>query len=308
MARPQEERVVNSNRADLIGLVSDYLDALAASDPARLPVTNSVKFTEMAQALRLGEGLWTRKIDRMPGGQYFADPMTGQAACFAALKVDRTDTLIMVRLRIVDGKIDEIETVVVPKNDFMFNAEVAATPRAIWTEDIPPAERRPRSEMFRIMNLYFEGIEQVTGEIIPVSREAFRLENGTQASSNPNPPAHLPPFMHVILREGIAEQLTNRRHTYISAIRDRRYLLADEERGITFGIFLFDQPGRREDGSETVTGRSTMIIPEAFKIRNGIIQQVEAVGTALPYGAQSGWSWTFAKEEPPRTMPIGAPS
>jgi hypothetical protein len=187
----------------------------------------------------------------------------------------------------------------------MFNAEVAAKPRALWTDTIPESERRPRAEMFRIMNLYFEGIERVTGKIIPVADDAFRLENGTQASTNPNPPAHLPPYMHVILKEGIAEQLTNRRHTYIQGIRDRRYLFADEERGITFGVFLFDQPGRREDGSETVMGRSTMIIPEAFKIRDGIIRHVEAVGTALPYGAQSGWSWTFVKELPPRNVAPG---
>jgi hypothetical protein len=185
----------------------------------------------------------------------------------------------------------------------MFNAPVAAEPRAVFNEIVPPAQRGPRVEMFRIMNLYFEGIERADGRIIPLAPEAFRLENGTQASSNPSPPAHLPPYMHVILKEGIAEQLTNRRHTYISAIRDRRYLLADEERGIAFAILLFDQPGRREEGSETVTGRSTMIIPEAFKIRDGLIRHVEAVGTALPYGAQSGWGWTFVKEEPPRVVP-----
>lgn len=296
------------NRRDLIELAGGYLDALAAGDWGSLPVTGTVKFTEMAKDLRLGEGLWAKKVERWPGGQFFADPQTQQVATFSALKVDGTDTLVMVRLKLVDEKINEIETVVVPENKFMFNAAVAAEPRALWTDTIPASERRPREEMFRIMNLYFEGIEQVTGEIIPVTDEAFRLENGTQASTNPNPPAHLPPFMHVILKEGIAEQLTNRRHTYISAIRDRRYLFADEERGITFGIFLFDQPGRREDGSETVTGRSTMIIPEAFKIRDGIIRHVEAVGTALPYGAQSGWSWTFVKEEPPRqAMPGAAP-
>jgi len=294
-----------ADRKDLIGALNQYLDALAAGDAGRLALTGTIKFTEMAKELRLNEGLWAKRVTRLPGGQFFADPKTSQAACFAALKVDGTDTLIMVRLRIVDGKIDEIETVVVPENKFMFNAEVAAHARALWTEVIPASERRDRAEMFRIMNLYFEGIEQVTGKIIPVADDAFRLENGTQASTNPAPPAHLPPYMHVILKEGIAEQLTNRRHTYIQGIRDRRYLLADEERGIAFGIFLFDQPGRREDGSETVMGRSTMIIPEAFKIRGGIIRHVEAVGTALPYGAQSGWSWTFVKELPPRDVAKG---
>ena len=297
--------MTSMNRKDLFGLIDLYMNALAAGDPGGLPVARDVKFTEQAQELRLGEGLWRKKIAPVPGGQYFADPKTGGACLFNAVKCDGADGLVWLRLKAIDGKITEIETLFVPENKFMFNAQVAATPRAIWQEIIPEKERRPREEMFRIMNLYFEGIERVDGSIIPVADEAFRLENGTRASTNPDPPAHLPPYMHTILKEGIAEQLTNRRHTYIQGIRDRRYLLADEERGIAFGCFLFDQPGRREDGSATVMGRSTMLIPEAFKIRDGIIRQVEAVGTALPYGAQSGWSWSFVNELPPRDVKRG---
>lgn len=297
--------MMSLNRKDLIGLIDLYMGALAASDAGRLPVAQDVKFTEQARELPLGQGLWRRRVALVSGGQYFADPKTGSACLFAAIKCDSADALIWLRLKEIDGKITEIETLLVPENKFMFDAEVAAAPRAIWQDIIPEGERRPREEMFRIMNLYFEGIERVDGSIIPVSDEAFRLENGTRASTNPNPPAHLPPYMHTILKEGIAEQLTNRRHTYIQGIRDRRYLLADEERGIAFGCFLFDQPGRREDGSPTVTGRSTMLIPEAFKIRDGIIRQVEAIGTALPYGAQSGWTWSFVREQPPRDVKRG---
>ena len=33
-----------------------------------------------------------------------------------------------------------------------------------------------------------------------------------------------------------------------------------------------------------------MIVFEAFKIRDGILEEVWAIGTALPYGIGSGWS------------------
>lgn len=283
------------NRKDIIGFMDTYVDALAASDAKRLPVHGFAKFTEQAKELKLGEGLWQKKVTRVPGGQYFADPLTSQVCHFNALKIDGADALIWIRLKIGDAKIYEIETLIVPENKFMFNAAVASEPHAVWNEVLPEQQRRPREELFRIMNLYMEGIEQVTARFIPVSKEAFRLENGTRAANNPNPPAHMPDYMVTIMKEGVAEQLDNRRHTYIKAIRERRFILADEERGIGFGCFLFDQPGRREDGSDTLVGRSTMIIPEAFKIVDGIIQQVEAVGTGFPYGAQSGWAWSYER-------------
>ena len=33
-----------------------------------------------------------------------------------------------------------------------------------------------------------------------------------------------------------------------------------------------------------------MIVFEAFKIRDGVLEEVWALGTALPYGIDSGWT------------------
>src|SRR5581483_4285537 len=39
-------------------LVTRYIDAITAHDPARLAVAPGVRFTEDSQDLKLGEGLW----------------------------------------------------------------------------------------------------------------------------------------------------------------------------------------------------------------------------------------------------------
>src|SRR6186713_468512 len=46
------------DRACLEGFMDQYLDAVAARDPRRLPVTANVKFTENGQKLNLGDGIW----------------------------------------------------------------------------------------------------------------------------------------------------------------------------------------------------------------------------------------------------------
>ena len=49
---------VDCNRACLEGLVNQYLDALAAKDPQRLPLSADVKYTEQEQVMAVGDGFW----------------------------------------------------------------------------------------------------------------------------------------------------------------------------------------------------------------------------------------------------------
>ena len=46
------------DRACLTGIADAYLAALVAHDPSRAPMAPNAKFTEQAQVLAVGEGLW----------------------------------------------------------------------------------------------------------------------------------------------------------------------------------------------------------------------------------------------------------
>ena len=86
---------------------------------------------------------------------------------------------------------------------------------------------------------------------------------------------------------------------YITEIRDRRYPVVDEQKGIVFAIVFFEHPGTVKEvnvqGIGLVPMRpftqkpSSAMIAEVFKIQDGSIRQIEAVVEFLPYGARSGW-------------------
>jgi hypothetical protein len=82
-------------------------------------------------------------------------------------------------------------------------------------------------------------------------------------------------------------------------LRDRRFLVVDEENGIVFAHVFFDHAGKftesvLPDGTRRpVTGRvalpSTLAIHEMFWIKNGVIQHIAANLLGVPYGMGSGW-------------------
>ena len=84
----------------------------------------------------------------------------------------------------------------------------------------------------------------------------------------------------------------------ITAIQPRRVLVVDEEKGLTFGVYMFQHKGLTQitmkDGSTRpapyfVGQPVTMPMAEVFKIVNGNIREVEAIGVQVPYGLGPGW-------------------
>jgi hypothetical protein len=49
---------LDCNRACLEGLVNQYLDAVVAHDPSRLPLSKDVMYTENSQVIDVGDGFW----------------------------------------------------------------------------------------------------------------------------------------------------------------------------------------------------------------------------------------------------------
>jgi len=58
---------LNCNRACLENLVDQYLAAVVAHDPKKMPFSADVKYTENYQVLQLGDGFW-KTAPRRNGG------------------------------------------------------------------------------------------------------------------------------------------------------------------------------------------------------------------------------------------------
>jgi len=85
---------------------------------------------------------------------------------------------------------------------------------------------------------------------------------------------------------------------YIGGIKPRRVPVVDEERGITFGVYVFNHPGfatiTLKDGTKRTPplagSPNSMPIAEVFKIKNRKIRDILAVMVTTPYGLGDGLS------------------
>ena len=254
-------------RQSLIDITNLYLDSLVANDPAKLPVSSDVRFTENGNEIKLGEGLW-QTATGITYRQYFVDPSAGQMLFFGVVDEDGTLANLMVRLKVTDNKIEEIETIVCRKGkSSVASPESLVTPKPIYDQIVPESQRSPRDKMIAIANSYFDGIEQKSAENVPLYSSCNRTENGFQTTNNP---------INKLFGMDAASQM--KMFTYIDKVRDRRYLIIDEERGLVGGMFMFDCPETR-----------SILLGEVFKVINGQICEIEALMVNTPYEQTSGW-------------------
>src|SRR5687768_5771773 len=102
---------LNCNRACLENLIDQYLTALVARDPKRVPLSADVKYTENNQVIPVGDGFWKTAQGVGNYKHYFADPEAGQVAFMGTMREADSLLLFSQRLRIELGRITEIESI-----------------------------------------------------------------------------------------------------------------------------------------------------------------------------------------------------
>src|SRR3984893_7724244 len=150
---------LNCNRACLEDLVNQYLAALVAHDPKRLPLSADAMYTENDQTIEVGDGFWKTAEAVGTYGHYFADPEFGQVVFMGTMHEAGAALLMSLRLRVELGRITEIESI-------YSRAGVGGPPAAadmdnpgykreeIWFKSIVPAQRPSRHEMIAIADGY----------------------------------------------------------------------------------------------------------------------------------------------------------
>lgn len=280
------------DRACLDGLVNQYLSAMVAHDPTRLPLARNVKFTEDGVRLELGEALWATAGGLGTYQLVFTEPEAGAVGAYAVVEENGSGALLALRLKVERRKITEIETLVARKpTTSILNTDNLAEPRPVFLETVPAAERPSRREMVSIVGKYFDGIEQGRGDIVPFDPDCIRIENGIQTcpSSASSPLGAL----------GCEAQLDTKIFTYIQSVNPRRFPIVDRERGLVLAIVRFNHPGTQQMVDVPGRGRMTMgrystwpnstQIAELFKIQNRKIKEITAAIVTAAYKAPMGW-------------------
>jgi hypothetical protein len=308
------------DRACLENFVDQYMDALIAHNPKKLPMTARVKNTEDGVRLDPGDGFWRSANGKGSYRFFVADTESGQVAFMGTMREEPNNLVIIaVRLRVENRQVSEIENMVVRDALAATNLEKWGKPNSVFLEAIPAAQRASRAEMVRVGNQYLSALEKNDGKAeVPFAAGCERIQNGVQTTNNPDaiaqatpppapgrggkqaPPPPKPQGLQInITALGCAEQFKLGYFNFIRRVRDRRFLAVDRERGLAMVIAEADEPAGRSatfklaDGREITAGPTrptTLLAFEVYKIEAGKIRRVEEAQITVPYGMLSGWS------------------
>jgi hypothetical protein len=273
------------------------MDALTRHDPSRAHFAKDVTFTENDVALPIGSGLWGTISGATAEGLELADPSSGQAAWFGMVQEHGAPAYYAMRLRVKDGRIEDVETVVHRQAGLPAPFGDVAKYRhdGAFAEALAPAQRRPRERMRAVADSYFNTVELNDGVVFaPFDQECERTENGITTTKAD--PASIGTAAGIA--QGCEAQFKLGIYRINKRVRERRYPLIDEERGIVVATGFFDH-ANTFDSYQTTDGKTmktalkwpnSITLMEAFKIRDGKIYRIEAIFTYVPYFMHSPWA------------------
>ena len=181
-----------------------------------------------------------------PGGA----PAGARGGLPAAPPYNGPAVILAVRLKVDNGKVSEIETIVNRQGELFFSPPgVLATKDHDWEGILPPAQRSTREYMNDAANKYFSGFSPNPEVEAPFATPCDRWEGGVSTTTT----------THNCSPKGF-----NMTHTH------RRFPVTDVEAGITAGFVNFN------GGLPDV---------HMFKIRNGKIEMIQAVFGGNAQGA-----------------------
>jgi hypothetical protein len=260
------------DRECLRGFITQYLDALVAHNPGTLPLADKVRFTEDSVEMHLGEGLWKSASRVRAYRQDVLDVPRGIAAAQVVVEDAGAPALLVLRLKVANRKITEIETMVTRSQKEGALFKVDALQSADKNMETAPAQSQlpSRDEAVRIAELYPAGLK--IGSFVtvdaPFASDAYRVENGVVTAG----PGCSRPGCENIKTQKIME------HPFITT----RVIAYDEELGIVLLRMNFGQTNSYGAGN-------ALIVWEEFKVYGGQIHAVEAFMKIMPASMGSGW-------------------
>ena len=291
------------NRDCLAKVMDSYLQALLRHDPAGLPMTRNVKYTENGVRLAMGDGLWQTAAAMPTYRLDVIDDEAEQVGLIGRISENGNNNWYGVRLKVEPGgKVSEIEVLISRNISAGPSGPVGGAPPKQNTEPHPlmaqviPADKRmARAELARISDSYFTGLDtEESGRNVPFAPECQRRENGQVTANNPDAK------LGTMASWDCKTQFDTGFSVIVTDIRERRFAVVDRTKGLAFGWGYFDHNGTPTKMSNTPDHKLIDVAPmfrqpfsfyiaEVFKVVDGNIRQIEAVLTTVPYQMESGW-------------------
>ena len=213
-------------RAGLTGVVDNYFKVVETHKMATLATTSSLRITENGQDMKAGEGLLAsggKTLLRRDVIDTERCAAVSEAVTEETVEGALTQAVMAVRLKVEDGKVSEIETLVTREKDqktFYNPKALLATADQDWKTPLPAAARKSRAFMNDVANKYFSAFTKDKVEDGPYAEVCHRWEGGLQTTAKNGKCS--PQGTGLVLN-----------HTH------RRFPVTDTELGITTGFMNF---------------------------------------------------------------------
>jgi hypothetical protein len=286
-------------------MMTTYLNALAAQDPSKASLAPNVRFTEDSKDLKVGDGFWKTATKVGEYRQDIIDVKEQVIATHVVMEAGTGLALFTARLKVNDGKITEVETLVAPRNGGLGNFNI----RPDMGVEPPAAQKNKREDLIRIADYYPRGLTIGGFDKVdaPFATDAFRIENGgvmagpgcgrggAGKGKAPAPPpatgaAPAPAAGRGAVNSKAPQDVAGCANIKTQGIithpdLTKSLVAVDEEQGITLIWMNFGDTGSYGAGN-------ALVIFEAFKIYGGQMHAVQAFMKTMPKDTQRGWGKT----------------
>lgn len=280
----QAQAQLGCDRACLTGYVDAWFAGLIANDPRSVPVTPDVRITANGRSTGVAGTFWPEAAST-PYRWDIVNQRRGDTGTEAIiLNEDGSKTMLMLRLKVTNGAISEIETIKANQGDA----------NALWGPDTLLQRGVSRS-----LQLSIREAEQDSYYRLVAAAEGYWRAFQTNGTADYHP-AELQPDSERF-ENGLQTTGLMRNGEYNSTalgfdmgrfigrnLWDRRYPVVDEERGIVLSIVRFGLKDGME--SQSAATANSRLVGEFFAVKNGIIHEIHAVLFNVPESDTSVWA------------------
>ena len=246
------------DRACLLDQAKQFNAAMLAHTPDKIQLAPDAQIRENTKAIRLVDSKWGIVKQILSEGVY-ADPIKGNVVeRVAGQTADGKGVYVGTRLKVVDGKISEVE--INFDDSARVNLKNLVPYDPLFNTIVPPEERATREQLERIITSYFQGLTDHQPIQADYDPRCDRYHSGNRITHN--------------ARNGV--EGSGDVGCYESNLGPRpwgpateiRIGLVDPERGIVAGYAILYYGG----------SPMRMQISEVFKILDGRIRMVDNIG------------------------------
>jgi len=272
-------QAADCDRACLGGFIAQYLGAMVAHNPSKLPLSANLRFTEDGVDMKFGEGLWKDASKIRAYREDVLDVRQGVAATRVVVEEAGMPVLLAMRLKVNDRKITEVETQVTrtQKEGALFVLDTLQNPGPM-SMPLEKSQQTPREQLIKTALFYPAGLKIGSFAKVdaPFAPDAYRFENGARMAGKG------------CSRAG-CEDIRNQKIMEHPGILTR-VVAVDEDTGVVLLRMNFGQTNSYGAGN-------ALQCWEAFKIYGGRIHGVEAFMKVMPVGiGNGGWDEGAVKE------------